>query len=135
MFLILTLSGISAALIGDPFADVFEKKPCRFCWLFENVEQMKPEPKPQPVKDTRPIVRLYSTDPCTYCELAKTAFAQQKRLPFRVRVIDTTGGEVPTWVEAYPTFHWQGADGWRQSVGWPGVDAFLAMWKRTQGGT
>lgn len=88
---------------------------------------------PDQSEDTRPIVRVYSTDPCGYCDLAKTAFEQQKELPFRVRIIEATGGEVPTWVESYPTFHWQGRDGWRQSVGWPGIDSFVEIWKRTQG--
>jgi len=87
---------------------------------------------PEPSADTRPVLRMYSTDPCLYCDLADTAFEQAGTLPFVVEKIATTGGEVPQWVEAYPTFHWQGADGWRQLVGWPGLDKFLAVWKRSQ---
>ena len=84
-----------------------------------------------PATDNRPVVRMYSADACLHCDLAKTALAGAA-LPFRVEEYKTTGGEVPAWVEAFPTFHWDAGDEWRQSVGWPGLDAFVDVWKRSR---
>ena len=39
--------------------------------------------------------------------------------------------KTPSWVTAYPTAHWKGHDGWKQLIGWPGVEHFLREYDRT----
>lgn len=77
---------------------------------------------------TRPVVTIYTTDGCGYCTAAKRDLAGA---PFELRDVSTRSGGVPRWVQSFPTFHWQGRDGWRQFVGWPGKASFLEMWTRS----
>lgn len=79
---------------------------------------------------TRPTVTIYTTNGCGYCTAAKSELAGA---PFELQESHTSGGNVPAWVQSYPTFHWPGRDGWRQFVGWPGRAAFLEMWARSRG--
>ena len=76
----------------------------------------------------RPFVFLYGASWCESCRLALDQLSGAET-PFEVKYIDDNSGKHPSWVDTLPTFHWRGRDGWRQSSGWPGVSAFVEMWR------
>ena len=83
------------------------------------------------VEEKLPIVYAYSTAGCPPCAAAKREFAEAKDLPFRVEWSD----KHPSWVTAYPTFHWEASKGdWRQRAQYDGVDKFVAMWRLSREG-
>jgi hypothetical protein len=79
---------------------------------------------------TRPVVTIYTTDGCRYCDMAKAELRNVDQ--FELREIHTRSGKVPGWVTSYPTLHWQVQNGWRQSVGWVSGAAFVETWQRSQ---
>ena len=93
-------------------------------WLPDDAESVA-------AKEELPIVYAYSTAGCPPCSAAKREFADAKDLPFRIEWLD----KHPSWVAAYPTFHWEAAKGdWRQRAQYDGVDKFTAMWRLSREG-
>ena len=85
--------------------------------------------------DTRPVTTMFVTDDCVWCNIGKAELAKQsKELPFQIKIVHTNSGDVPNWVEAYPTFYWRASDkSYRQRKGWPGVEPLISSWRLTQG--
>jgi hypothetical protein len=81
-----------------------------------------------------PVMTMFVTDGCGWCNVGKSELAaRSESLPVQIKLIHTNSGNVPGWVESYPTFYWKAADGkYRKRVGWPGADALLDSWKLTQ---
>lgn len=91
-------------------------------------------PPVKPVVDSRPVMTMFVTDSCSWCDIGKQELTQQPgSLPVQIKVVHTSSGKVPAWVTAYPTFYWQAADRtWKKRDGWPGVDPLMASWRMTQ---
>jgi len=85
--------------------------------------------------DTRPTITMFVTDDCVWCNVGKSELAKQSNeLPVQIKIVHTNTGDVPNWVEAYPTFYWQASDkSYKQKKGWPGVEALISSWRFTQG--
>jgi thiol-disulfide isomerase/thioredoxin len=76
MFLILIAVGFSDVLAGSPFDNLFERTPCRFCWMFEAAPVVVIE-KPKPERSYRV---LYFTAPwCGPCRAVTSRFDWLKR--------------------------------------------------------
>ena len=78
-----------------------------------------------------PVVTIYTTDFCGYCNAARTGLADVDE--FTLREVHTRSGSVPGWVTSFPTFHWQTSSGWKKYVGWPGRDSLVASWRLSIG--
>lgn len=79
-----------------------------------------------PTQDaTLPVVYLYSTAGCSICERAKGEIAATKKFRLVIK------RETPAWVNAYPTLHWQGRDGWKQIRGWYGIEHFRQQYDKS----
>jgi hypothetical protein len=78
-----------------------------------------------------PTVVMYVTENCGYCVAAERVIAAAV-MPVRVRIVHTNSGSVPSWVESFPTFHWQSPQGPKKYVGWPGVEELIQSWRSTQ---
>lgn len=73
----------------------------------------------------RPELIIYSESWCGACQIAKRDLAS--RYPW-IDLDIRSGSEIPGWVNALPTFHWQDSAGkWRQSVGWGSVSQRLVI--------
>lgn len=95
----------------------------------ETPQQEVPEVVSLP--DSRPVVYLYHAKWCHNCPKA-IAELSAKDLPFRVVLKDWDAGDPPDFVHFLPSCHWSGFDGkGRLQEGWPGMAAFLKVWKET----
>jgi hypothetical protein len=97
--------------------------------------QSQPLPPPsRPVVDSRPVMTMFVTDSCGWCDIGKWELYQQSdSLPVQVKIVHTSSGKVPSWVTGYPTFYWQAIDQtWKKRDGWPGVEPLIASWRMTQ---
>ena len=86
------------------------------------------------VVDSRPVVIMYTTDPCKYCDLAKASFLKDaKTLPYQVKIIDLSGDpQNPINNLGFPAFEWTiGSTKWR-STGWVNIETFNYYYTNTQ---
>lgn len=70
-----------------------------------------------PTERTR-VAYLYSKDDCPGCETAKAvikAAAESGTLPADIRVVVRCGKDVPAWVKAFPTLHYECGGRWLQT--------------------
>lgn len=83
----------------------------------------------------KPLVTCYSSQygvHCPGCIKAKQWYEglsdkDRAALPFRVRFTS----EVPNWVQAVPTFHWNAADKSYQIEGWHGPEHLIQSWQNS----
>lgn len=85
----------------------------------------------------RPEVIFWTKRGCAPCRAIKAELdACEAELPFVVVVKDDTVKQ-PDWLPSWPTLHWSiGFDDWKAfspsaETPWPGVDGFVALWRKS----
>ncbi len=90
----------------------------------------EPPPAPaasKPAKNSRPWVNVYSNEQgCPGCNAFKAWLASQDQASLPVEFRIRTGSQIPSWVTAVPTFHWNAPNGKSYlHEGWNGPEELL----------